>query len=332
LSVQAGSGRDVRLAPAVRLAVSGESPATAGKNAIRDKCLGPDVRLAVSGSSGNNPVRDISLSPEIRLAISGGGRCPDDRLVPPTIRLAHVPGAQGDNILLGQRGVPQLPEEALPALLVSFFYFQPFAAARDRWAFRDWALDSGAFSAKNSGVTIDLDAYIETCKKLKDTDPLLTEIFSLDVIGDWKASAENARKMWAAGIPAIPTFHIGEPWDALKRMAGEYPKIALGGVALARGKRKLGFLRECFARVWPKKIHGFGCSDEKMLRKLPFHSVDATNWELAACGFGNWKSYGKLSVRGSTQNLRSEVEFYLRLERELQSRWKKEMALLAKEA
>ena len=61
---------------------------------------------------------------------------------------------------------------------------------------------------------------------------------------------------------------------------------------------------------------------------LPFHSVDATNWELAPCKFGNWSSFGQLSVRGSEHNLRAEVEFFLKLEKEAQSRWQNEMTLL----
>ena len=35
-----------------------------------------------------------------------------------------------------------------------------------------------------------------------------------------------------------------------------------------------------------------------------------------------------MSVRGSNQNLRAEVEYYLKLEREVQARWEKEMEKL----
>jgi hypothetical protein len=268
------------------------------------------------------PNTTAALNPEVYLGTEGA------KARAPEVRLAHVPGAQGDNVLLGQRGVEQLPEESLPALLVSFFYLPGFLKVKDEWAYRDWAMDSGAFSAKNSGKEIDLDAYITKCKELRESDPKLTEIFALDVIGDWRASEENTKKMWAAGIEAIPCFHIGEPWDVLKGLAKDYPKIALGGVALVRGKRKVDWLTECFSRVWPKKIHGFGCSGRELIMSLPFHSVDATNWELAPCKFGNWHSFGELSVRGSTQNLRAEVEYFLNLERDARSRWQNEMALL----
>jgi hypothetical protein len=188
-------------------------------------------------------------------------------------------------------------------------------------------MDSGAFSAFSSGVEIDLQAYIDCCQELLATDPTLTEVFALDVIGDWKASLKNAEEMWRQGVEAIPCFHYGEPWDLLKGLAKDYPKIALGGCVGKKDKDK--FALQCFARVWPKKVHGFGFGSEKSIMTIPFHSVDATNWEMGPCAYGRWNAFGgKMSVRGSAQNLRAEVEWYLELERKARDRWKREMALL----
>src|SRR5688572_29598209 len=101
--------------------------------------------------------------------------------------------------------------DRLPALLISYVYLRQFQQNRHRYRFRDWVMDSGAFSAANSGRVISLAEYVKVCHHLMATDPTLTEIFALDVIGDPKASAENAAAMWADGIPAIPCFHYGEP-------------------------------------------------------------------------------------------------------------------------
>src|SRR5262249_2164969 len=150
---------------------------------------------------------------------------------------------------------------------------------------------SGAFSAHQSGKEIRLEEYIETAKQLMETDKQLVEVFALDVIDDWKASLKNCEAMWEAGVPAIPAFHIGEPEEALIHLARHYPKIALGGVALLRGEKKLSWARQCFARVYPHRIHGFGFGSEKAVLSLPFHSVDATNWELGPCRFGRWQSF-----------------------------------------
>jgi len=221
-----------------------------------------------------------------------------------------------------------MEKETAPSLLISFVFLKEFLEAREKYHYRDWALDSGAFSAWTRGIIIDLDEYIELCKELLETEPNLTEVFALDVIDDYKQTLKNTEKMLDAGVNAIPTYHFGEPEKHLKDLAKHFDKIAIGGVARKKGKIKDDFARACFSRVWPKKIHGFGYGSETHIMKYPFHSTDATNWELGPCGFGRWNAFGNMSVRGSNQNLRAEVEYYLKLERQARSRFKKEMALL----
>lgn len=218
--------------------------------------------------------------------------------------------------------------EIKPSILVSSVYLKQFDKERSRYDFRDWVMDSGAFSAHQSGTKIDLMQYIDICKQRLELDKQLTEVFALDVIGDWKASLRNTEIMWEHGVPAIPCYHAGEPESILIGLSKDYPKIALGGVAKKMSSVKLKWAEQCFARVWPCKIHGFGFSQESALARLPFHSVDATTWEISPCRFGRWVSYGNLSVRGGSQNLRVEVEHYLRVEHRARLRWKKEMALL----
>lgn len=212
-----------------------------------------------------------------------------------------------------------------PALLVSYVYLKPFLKNRDQYVFRDWVLDSGAFSAHTSGNEIDLNQFIDTALQLLETDPKLTEVFGLDVIGDFDSSLRNCEEMWRQGVPAIPTYHVGEPEEGLLYIAKEYPKIALGGAVGYRGKD--AWAAQCFSRVWPAKIHGFGFGAEASILSLPWHSVDASNWELGPCAFGRWAAYGgsNLRIRGSKQNLRIEVERYLRIERRAQQKWKKQM-------
>lgn len=302
----------------------------------------PTVRFAVTHQMASCSLETARkhypfMKPDIRLATGVG---PPDAfaqgLAYPEVRLAHSPGAQGDNVLVGQRGVAQL--EKKPALLVSYVYLDLFLKHRHRYAYRDWVMDSGAFSAHNSGTKIELQGYIDKCKELLASDPTLSEVYSLDVIGDWKASLKNTEEMWRQGVPAIPCFHVDEPWDLLIGMARDYFKIALGGVAYAKIRKKEWWAGQCFNRIWheigPTRVHGFAYGGEKALLTFPFHSVDATNWELGPCKFGRWKSYGDqaVSVRGSKQNLRIEVEFYLKLEQRARKRWAKEMVRIEEAA
>lgn len=217
-----------------------------------------------------------------------------------------------------------------PSLLVSFFYLHIFKECRDKYHYRSWVMDSGAFSAMNSGAVIDLKAYIECCKEMLATDPKLIEVFALDVIGDWKATLKNTEEMWKAGVPAIPCFHFKEPWDALRIITRDYPKIAFGGVVGVNVKAKTAWTEQCFARVWPKKVHGFayGSARDPYPLRYPFHSVDATNWELRPRKFGLYDSFApgaRIPVRGGIRNLRPEIERYINMEAEAREKWASRM-------
>lgn len=237
----------------------------------------------------------------------------------PTVRLA---------VVSGRLSASQTSQEISPALLVSYVYLTSFLQRRANVFYRDWVLDSGAFSAHMSGTEIRLQDYIDTCKRLLETDPTLTEVYALDVIADWRATLRNTEEMWRQGVRAIPTYHRGEPVDYLRGIARDYPKIALGGVARARPAEKIDFALKCFSHIWPKRVHGFGYGMEKALMAVPFHSADATSWEMGPCAFGRWNSLGgKLSVR-KHHNITAEVVWYLEMERRIQARWRKEMAVL----
>lgn len=248
----------------------------------------------------------------------------------PVVRLA-MGGAPQAQI----NGLSGVFEHQKPALLVSYFYYKNFAAIRNKCTFRDYVLDSGAFSAFNTGKQIDLQQYIDFCGKMLAEDRKLTEVFSLDVIGDAAASARNCEEMHRQGVPAIPTFHYGSDFSILEDLCNRYPKVALGGMVGKPLRSKVlidRFVGQCFARVWPKKLHGFGLASEELWNRYPFHSTDATTWVLRPSAYGTWRSYGGktkgMSVRGGNQKLRPEVDWYLEIERQLQARWKKQMEQL----
>lgn len=294
---------------------------------------GPTIRLALAQGQAEREGNQTLTGPSGHLAL-GADVCKTvgPKALGPTVRLVGQCGG-GINTSVFPNAFRQDESReddtpVRPALLVSYYYLEGFLDNKHRYHYRDWVMDSGAFSAHNSGVDINLEDYIAKCKELKGADPTLTEIFALDVIGCWKGTKKNTERMWKKGIEAIPCFHYGEPWDVLLGYCKDYPKVAIGGCVGRRDKDK--FAAQCFTRVWPKKLHGFGFGSEKSILLLPWHSVDATNWEIGPCKYGSWRAFGRqrVSVRGSKQNLRAEVEWYLELERRARERWKKEMALL----
>ena len=304
---------------------------------LRKENFVTDVRLAANMRQGSGKL-DRAMT-DVRLVgaawdgandqISTGLRMTDVRLA-----LSTEPGHKTMGGLRAEHHKLTNGSGRLPALLVSFFYFDGFARYRDRYAFRDYALDSGAYSVKHSGGIIDLGAYIDACLERLATDPQCTEVFALDVIDDWRASEKNTERMWKAGVPAIPVYHRGEPEGLLAAMARGFPKIGLGGVSQLRStSAKLHWVEQCFARAWPARIHGLAVGNEKIMDKVPFHSVDATNWILGPAGFGSYKSMGKphRAPRGKDVNLRAEVQWWLKLERRLKQRWASTLAKLETE-
>ena len=220
-----------------------------------------------------------------------------------------------------------------PALLTSFFYLKGFMKKRSEISMRSWALDSGAFTAHNSGVAISLSDYVATARSLQANDQLLEDVFALDVIGNFRASLKNAEAMIAAGVNAIPTFHYGSDYADLRAMAKDHPKIALGGMAakLAHNhgqrlskKDKRYFIAKCFEVIWPKRVHLFGCTDEALLLEFPAESADSTSWHLQPSRYGLWKHHGRLpGVRGVTLavGIHGQIEYCLGVESQVQEKW-----------
>ena len=210
-----------------------------------------------------------------------------------TLRLAWggPPGA------LAKALAPQPNKRDEPALLVSYFYWKGFVRQRSRYGFRDYALDSGAFSAMNSGKTIDLVQYTEDAGELLRTDPQCVEAVAL-------------------GVPVTPCFHVGSPWHELRALVQQYPKVNIGQIAcLARQPAKLAeALDAVFAHTWqaaggPYPLHGLGCLGERVLMQYPFDSVDGSSWELGPCCFGRWMSYGQQTRKTSGMSVRGGETF-----------------------
>jgi hypothetical protein len=194
-------------------------------------------------------------------------------------------------------------------------------------------LDSGAYSAYQKGVSVDIDALITEALK-----PEWTEAVALDVIGDHAASRVNADYMLAHGCgKAMPVFHIGDPWDLLAYYCSRWEKVGLSCRFGEQTKTSLAFYEQCFARAWPHRFHSFGWIDESALVANPFHSADAASWTLGA-------AYGRASIRNGSKWTQVDVprggdgyraamlnalERYWSLQQRLTSKWGRQLAQLA---
>lgn len=300
---------------------------------VRLVAVGPEQ--AILKGLGDHAVTDVRLVGSNGDGTDGGQRYQRTAFAKPGDEMTDV-RLVGSNVVencpqrrSGLGNAMPYPMDTRPALLVSYAYYKQFAKFRHEYYFRDYVLDSGAYTVHNSGGEVDLAEYVDFCAERMRYDLQLAEIFALDVIDKPEASARNTKHMWDCGIPAIPCYHSGEPEEFLVEMAEQYPKIALGGAVGMPVKAKRKWAEQCFARVWPKRIHGFGIMAREILEAVPFDSVDASNWEVGPAKYGSWRSLGDVrGIRGGKMNLRMEVEHYLKLERHLKQRWGRELAKL----
>lgn len=217
--------------------------------------------------------------------------------------------------------------EAPVDLLVAFPFLKAFNERRRAYNIRSWCLDSGAFSAWNAGLKVDVNEY---CAVAADQDA--GEVFALDVIGDPDGTYRNAMLMAERFPRVIPTVHPGVSSARVLEYARDFHKLAIGGVALSSfAKRTQRFISGVFALTWPKPIHGFGLAAVRAMHLAPFHSVDASSWTTAPKRFGHYCGFtGSQIALGAPRNdeLWVEVVEHQRRQAYFAARWSRELAIL----
>lgn len=170
-----------------------------------------------------------------------------------------------------------------PRYLLSYAYadkMTDFGA----YAGADVVIDSGAFTAYNSGKAIDLDRYIDW---LRGHRKAIRFGFALDVIGDHAASARNYDRMREAlgtAVQVVPTWHIGSPWPELERLCREADYVSIGG-AVPFFRQQTMLMRHLIrahkvAREHGTSLHGLGLTGQDVMNRLPWASVDSSSWTM----------------------------------------------------
>jgi hypothetical protein len=172
-------------------------------------------------------------------------------------------------------------------LLLSYYYHRndelgAWILQMTRGAGADVLLDSGAFSAKASNVSVDIHSYR---RFLHSNKSALLGYFTLDVIGDHVGTESNTRLLEDDGLTPIPCFHIGSPWLVLERMLGRYHYIGLGGMVPYSSNASVlnPWLHKCFDMArhhygcHRKIYHGLGMTSTGRLRQWPWRSVDSSS-------------------------------------------------------
>ena len=201
-------------------------------------------------------------------------------------------------------------------------------------------LDSGGFVARTKGTPININKYIEYLNKNE-----IKMAFNLDTndIEETLKNQELLKKETNTYI--IPVYHDNEhfliedgiihgrnknyEW-LLQHYIDNFPYISIGGlVGKIRSEHISVLLDDVFSKTKDKiRIHGLGCSSQKLLEKYPFYSVDSTSW-LAPAKFGRFLSnIDKISQiwfsknYKDVENLEIDIEFWINLENYITELWK----------
>jgi hypothetical protein len=158
-------------------------------------------------------------------------------------------------------------------VLVSFALWSGWES-RFQQAWGPMLLDSGAFSAFNSGTTMDLDAYAEF---VREWGWRFEAVAGLDDIGgDWRKSLRNYETI------GFPTLHNTDPPELLQDLI---PIARERGGWIGLGIKPINGRRE-YARDWvarslsrmPDDLHVHGWAMRAFLDLGRLDSVDSTNW------------------------------------------------------
>lgn len=194
-------------------------------------------------------------------------------------------------IYLASPGNQQQAEHVagMPVLL-SFALYDPFLD-KYQHTFRRILIDSGAYSAFNSGQKIDVSAYADWSRRW---DGHADAVAGLDdIAGDWRQSLKNYDAMGNG----FPTMHDTDPPELLKDLI---PIAQARGGWLGVGLKPPRQGKERFVR-WvcdnvPEDLHIHGWALRAYSHVRRIDSMDSTNWWRDAFKIRRdlpWLTYGE---------------------------------------
>lgn len=195
----------------------------------------------------------------------------------------------------------------------------------------NYILDSGGYSARVHGITIDVKQYAEYLNKYK-----IKFAFNLDVL-DLNESLQNFYYLMKnTNTYIMPVYH-GPEWlhketrGLIDYYVDCFPFIALGGIAGKEVSQKNSerFLAYVFNRTRDKvMVHGLGCTSVPRLQKYPFFCVDSTSW-LATSKYGSSEVYSdemakiRAKTRHYSDRLVSEAKYWIKVQEDITRLWER---------
>lgn len=158
-----------------------------------------------------------------------------------------------------------------------------------------FALDNGAFSLWRQGRATDWPGYYEWCGRWL-THPACDWAVIPDVIEGTEDENDALLGEWPFGHRGVPVWHLNESAGRLARLAGEWPRVALGSAA----EWDVSVPAKCLDRLYDVlpaicrrgrpvvKLHGLRMLSFRIVTSVPLASADSTNVARNIGMDGNW--------------------------------------------
>jgi len=181
-------------------------------------------------------------------------------------------------------------------------------------------LDNGAFSLWRKGQETDWPGYYEWCDEWL-AHPACDWAVIPDVIEGTEEENDALIGEWPFGHRGVPVWHLNESPDRLVRLAGEWPRVALGSADewdVSVPSKCLGRLYDpavlpaiCDDRGQPvTKLHGLRMLSHRIVTAVPLASADSCNVARNIGLDGNWANGVYLPATNETRAmvLRERIE------------------------
>ena len=136
-------------------------------------------------------------------------------------------------------------------------------------------LDSGAFTAFNTGKPIKIQDY---CNFIKNTPIKLDNYIALDVIQNAKETKKNYYKMLECGLRPMPVFTSGADIKDIDEYYSTSDYILVGGLVGVGKNSVIRRIAEIMEVIDGRKVHLLGFSQMKWVNKFRPYSIDSSSW------------------------------------------------------
>jgi len=160
-------------------------------------------------------------------------------------------------------------------------------------------IDSGAFSAKNSGAEINLSEYMKFINDHKDR---LFGYIALDVIGNPVETEINLKTMLDAGLKPLPVHTLTEDQERMDYLFTLSDWVALGGFRRpGKGSAPEHYIAMKMKWAAGRNVHWLGYTRQPQLLSWKPYSCDSASWASGMLygrmslymGNGKWVGFNK---------------------------------------